>query len=529
MKFRSLMYREFRLSRKGIMLQFGLQLMWIALAWGMLLSLDASEIASEELSVMVDTVILMNALIGTMSLLMYENFKADINSGWLNYSYTLPIKPMEREAARFVRRYSAVFGGVLLSLCNAAAICAHMGKPFGANYIVWHFVVLAMMILSSLPNDFFILRARSGADMKKMQTVSGMTMMGLMIVMIIVFFKLSDVDLEKLAGVESLFKLPVFTADSLLWSVPLLLVMMAANFFVSYFSLRSAYAGAARPIKEIAETDSQKPQVVSEIKPDIKPDVKTDGATGLLYKELKQNRIVFIFAALTPILLTAFPFSFSAIEVMANGTGIEEMFETATNTIVRVLMCVCGIFVISGLMSEVFRGDDKKLWAYFVVSTPQGVKGFLYRKYVITLMMNLIYMAAGIFADNLLATVNYFATGTELTVSMSSLYASGVFLLLLVSAVDIPFTVRYGSKRGSIVKMTVMLAISAVGIAIYSLVPDDVREKITEFFASLFNGESNDALMLTVSILPYIAFAAFLYSHKIACGVFMKGVNEYDK
>ena len=503
--------------------------MWIALAWVMLLSLDANEVTSEELPVMVDTVILMNALIGTMSLLMYENFKADINSGWLNYSYALPIKPMERAAARFVRRYSAVFGGVLLSLCNAAAICAHMGKPFGANYIVWHFVVLAMMILSSLPNDFFILRARSGADMKKMQTVSGMTMMGLMVVMVIVIFKLSDVDLEKLAGVESLFKLPVFTADSLLWSVPLLLVMMAANFFVSYFSLRSAYAGAARPIKEIAETDPQKPQVVSEIKPDIKPDVKTDGATGLLYKELKQNRIVFIFATLTPILLTAFPFCFSAIEVMTNNAGVNELFETATNTIIRGLMCVCGIFVVSGLMSEVFRGDDKKLWAYFVVSTPQGVKGFLYRKYVVTVMINLVYMASGIFADNLLATMNYFATGNELMTSMSSLYILGVFFLMSVSSLDIPFTVRYGSKRGSIIKMIIMMSLCTVAVAAYSLMPEDIQEKVTQVLISLYNGEANDALMLITSLLPYIIFAAFLYSYKISCKIFMKGVNEYDK
>ncbi|MDE6032003.1 MAG: ABC-2 transporter permease, partial [Oscillospiraceae bacterium] len=177
----------------------------------------------------------------------------------------------------------------------------------------------------------------------------------------------------------------------------------------------------------------------------------------------------------------------------------------------------------------VFRGDDKKLWAYFVVSTPQGVKGFLYRKYVITVMMNLVYMASGIFADNLLATVNYFATGNELTTSMSSLYILGVFFLMSVSALDIPFTVRYGAKKGSIVKMIIMLSISTAAIMVYSLMPEAIQDKVTQVMIALYNGEANDALMLITSLLPYIILAAFLFSYKIACGVFMKGVNEYDK
>lgn len=528
MKFRSLMYREFRISRKFIMLQFGLLLAWMALVWGMILSMGANDLSAEEMLRMVDTIILMNALVGSMSLILYESFKADINSGWLTYSYTLPITPAERTAARLIRRLSVSLVSALISLCNAAAICAYTGKAFGANYIVWHIVVLAGVMLGSLPNDFFILRARSGEDIKKMQTVSGMVTMGLMIVMVAVIFIASGIDLKKLVKSDTLFDFPVFTAGAFVWAVPLLLAVIAASFFASYFSLRSAYPGSVKPERK-KESAEVKPQVVSEIRSDIKPGVKTDGATGLLYKELKQNRFILILAACTPILLTVFPFCFSAIDVLANNAGVNELFETATNTIIRVLMCVCGIFVVSGLMSEVFKGDDKKLWAYFVVSTPRGVKNFLYRKYVITVMMNLIYMVSGVFADNLLATVNYFATGNELTTSMSSLYILGVFFLMSVSALDIPFTVRYGSKKGSMVKMIIMLSISTAAIMAYSLMPEAIQDKVTQVMIALYNGEADDVLMLITSLLPYIIFAAFLFSYKIACGVFMKGVNEYDK
>lgn len=520
MKFRSLMYREFRLSRKFIILQFGLLLAWIALAWGMMLTMDSNDFTEEALPGTADTIIMMSAMVGSMSLLLYESFKSDINSGWLNYSYALPITPIERTAARFIRRLSVSLVSVLISLCNAAAICAHVGKPFGANYIVWHIVVLAFVMFGSLPNDFFILRARSGADMKKSQMTAGLWSVALMIVEVFIIFKASGVDLKKLAEEDTLFELPEFTAGALAWAVPLLLALMAASFFASYFSLRSAYPSSVKPEKKTEDAEIIEQPVAA---------VKNDGAKGLLYKELKQNKIIFIFAALTPILLTAFPFCFSAIEVIVGTTDIAGMFETATSTIIRVLMFVCGLFAVSGLMSEVFKGDDKKLWAYFVVSTPQGVKGFLYCKYVITLMMNLIYMVSGIFSDHLLATMNYFATGNELTTSMSTLYALGVFFLMSVSALDIPFTVRYGSKKGNMVKMIIMLSISTAAIMVYSLMPEAIQDKVTQVMIALYNGEANDALTLIMGFLPYIILAAFVFSYRIACGVFMKGVNEYDK
>lgn len=517
MKLRSLMFRELRLSRKSIILQFGLLLAWIALTWGMLLSLNANEITGEELSVTADIINIMTALIGAMSLLLDDVFKADINSGWLTYSYTLPITPFERTAARFIRRISVSLAGAALSLCNTAAICAYTGKNFGANHIVWHMVIFSAMILFSLPNNIIMLRVRSQSEMKKAHTSAGLAFTGLIIVMTFAIFIVSDVDLAKLAESDSLFQLPVFTFEAFVWSVPLLIAMTAASFFTAYHSFKLAYHTAAKSEKETAEiTQTALP-------------TKTDGATGLLYKELKQNRTVFILAVLVPILLTAFPFCFAIIKFISNSTDANGLFEAATNVIIRMLMCVCGIFAVSGLMSELFKGDDKKLWAYFIVSTPQGVKGFLYCKYVITIMMNLLYMISGIFADHLLATLNYFVTGEELTSSMQSFYISGVFILMAISAFDIPFTVRYGSKKGSIVKMIVMLLLCAAGVAVFSLLPDDIRKSIVELALSAFNGNANDALAVILSLLPYIALAMFLFSYKISCKVFMKGVNEYDK
>lgn len=528
-KFRSLMFREFRLSRKNIILQFGLLLAYIALTQAMLLSLGENDITGDELSGMVEVIILMNTYIGAMPLLMDEGFKADINSGWLIYSYALPIKPVERTAARFIRRLSVSLGSALLSLCNAAVICARMGKPFGVNYIVWNMVIFSAALLYSLLNNFFILRARNGDAMKKAQTNAGMASTALMIVMIAVIYKASGVSLVNLTESNRLFDLPVFDAKALVWAVPLLLAMMAACFFTAYLGFKSAYSNV--PDLKRAGSEKHESAAKTDAAEKALPAAKTNGAVGLLYKELKQNRLVFILTAAAPILLTAFPFCFSAIGVITGGTSVEEMFETTTNVYIRALMCATGLFVAAGLMSELFSGDDRKLWAYFIVSTPGGVKGFLYRKYVVTLMLNLIYMISGILAEHLLMTVNYFVTGKELTTSMQPFYLSGVFVLMAISTLDIPFMVRYGSKKGSIVKMIVMLLICTAAIAAFNLLSEDIKERLVNALVSFFNGGENNMLVLTMilSFFPYITFAAYLLSYRITCGVFMKGVNEYDK
>lgn len=515
MKFQSLIYREFRVSRKSILLQAALLLVWLAGAWGLLVSIGANDLGADEQYMVSHTIMIVTALIAAMSLLVDESFKSDVRSGWLSYSYTLPITPFERAAAKFALRLSVILSFTLISLGNAAAICVYIHEPFNANYIVWHLVILTAVFGLSLPNDLFLLRARNNAELKKMQNVSGMAMAGLMIAAVVIILKANGIGLQDLAADDLSIQFPVFTAAAFLWAVPLLLAVMAVSFFAVYHNLRFAYQGAEKP-----ESKTEPPQAVS---------ITQSGVSGLFYKELRQNRLVLILAALAPIILTAFPFCFTAIGAAAGSVGVDEIFETAADPLVRMLMFVTGFFIVCALMSEAFHGDDKKLWAYFIVSTPQGTKGYLYRKYGIVLMINLIYMVSGIFADELLATVNYFVTGKELTVSISSFYLIGVFLSMFVIALDIPFTVRYGLKKGSMVKMTALLSICAAAVVTFTLLPDKKKLAAVELITSLFNGNVYDLLMLILSLFPYLAFAAFLFSYKISCGMFMKGVNDYDK
>lgn len=512
-KFRSLLFREFRLARKIIIMTACVLLGFTALLWVSLFSAAGitDNIPADSLSAMI-------ALFAATPLLLDDTHISDVKYGWAVYSYALPIAPFERAAARFVRRLALCGGSSLFCLANSAAICAYFGKAFKANYSVLYVLIFSAVMLTVLPNDFFVLKARNAGDIKKMQTAAGMTSLGIMTVLILAVLKANGIGLQALTDDEAVIALPEFTATALLWAVPLLLLLIAADFFVSYQSLRSAYPNApkAKAKRDIAEAKAVLPEKYGEV-------------TGMLYKELKQNRLMLILTAVLPVLLTAFPFCFTAIGVITSSQTVEDMFEMATNGIIRGLMLVIGIFTVSGIMSEVFNGDDKKLWAYFVVSSPKGVKGYMYSKYVLTFMMNFLYMVSWMFADNLLSTVNYFVTGKELETAFTQFYLMEVFLLMMINAIDIPFTVRYGSKRGSLVKMTVMLTLCTAAVAVFSFLPDGAREKLLDLASAVLNGEANGILMLVLSLYPYIAFGAFLYSYKISCRLFLKGADGYDK
>lgn len=513
-KFRSLLFREFRLARKIVIMTACVLLGFTALLWVSLFSAAGltDDIPADSLSAML-------ALFAATPLLLDDTHISDVKYGWAVYSYALPITPFERAAARLVRRLALCGGSCLFCLANSAAICAYFGKAFKANYSVWYVLIFSAVMLTVLPNDFFVLKARNAGDIKKMQTAAGMASLAAMAVLIIAFFKANGIGLQALTDDEAVIALPEFTATALLWAVPLLLLLIAADFFVSYQSLRSAYPNAAK-VKIKRDVSAEAKAVLPE---------KYGEVTGMLYKELKQNRLMLILTAILPVLLTAFPFCFTAIGVITSSQTVEDMFEMATNGIIRGLMLVIGIFTVSGIMSEVFNGDDKKLWAYFVVSSPKGVKGYMYSKYILTLMMNFLYMASWMFADNLLSTVNYFVTGKELETAFTQFYLMEVFLILMISAIDIPFTVRYGSKRGSLVKMTVMLTLCTAAVAVFSFLPDGAREKLLDLASAVLNGEADGILMLVLSLYPYIAFGAFLYSYKVSCKLFLKGADEYDK
>ena len=81
------------------------------------------------------------------------------------------------------------------------------------------------------------------------------------------------------------------------------------------------------------------------------------------------------------------------------------------------------------------------------------------------------------------------------------LYVAVFFLLLLLSALDIPFIVRYGAKKGSIIKLIYMLSLAILFTVIFAMVlPETIRDRLIQKAIDLYHGQVSTGLLLAVGL-----------------------------
>lgn len=525
-KLRALLFREWRLNRKAQLLQLLLTLLYAGMMWAACLSTmygDSLEDPADRaitLRGMIQLPALMLALLsGCLGLSMDLTLKSDLESGWLRYSYALPITPRDRVLARMLRSAVATGIGTVFSLLNIAGLCALADQPFEAGYVVMQVAVVALVLLMTVLNDCFILGARSPEHLKKRTNQSGLALTGVGLLAALWFYKFGGERFlsrwQDPDGVIDLMQL--FSLRRLLWLLPLTLVLIACHYGVMYWRLRCAEGtslGSSR-------TKASKPEDRS---------IRIQGHfTGFFYKELRQNRqgillVVLLPAALQVLIALMLLFvELTSPEFLSNG-----VIAILTNSLVRCIGTAIAAFCVSGMLTGVFLGDDKKLWGYFVVSTPAGIRGAMYSKYLLLALMNVLYLAAWYVTDCCLATLRYFAVGEEAP-SLLGLYVAVFFLLLLLSALDIPFIVRYGAKRGSIIKLIYMLSLAILFTVIFAMVlPETIRDRLIQKAIDLYHGQVSTGMLLAVGLYPWGALTAYCLSYKLSCKLFLKGVNRYD-
>lgn len=94
---------------------------------------------------------------------------------------------------------------------------------------------------------------------------------------------------------------------------------------------------------------------------------------------------------------------------------------------------------------------------------------------------------------------------------------------IILCALDIPFTIRFGDKKGSSVKAIISVLLVIMFIIIFLIDPVALTDILNNF---LFNGEMPPFMGW---ILPVISIASFVVSAMISSKLYMKGVEQYYK
>lgn len=233
--------------------------------------------------------------------------------------------------------------------------------------------------------------------------------------------------------------------------------------------------------------------------------------TGLVYKEWKQNRwfiLAMILCGSAPLLAL----------LLMYGQDIDK-----NDTALRIIGMIAGFLTAGALQMLVLRGDDRKLWAYWVTSTADGYKGFLRVKYEMIFGMIVLFMFTVQFMD-----MGYCAAAADLgksdAVQISGIALPLCFVQILLRAIDIPFVYRFGSKKGSFIKL-ICMATAAIILLAFLILNTERFDTFMDMFKKVINVQNN-SLMLSVGLT--VCLALYYLSYRITCRLYLKGVEQYD-
>ena len=242
--------------------------------------------------------------------------------------------------------------------------------------------------------------------------------------------------------------------------------------------------------------------------------------TGLIYKEWRQNRLYIILTAVCGVLAILVPIPM----ILLDGKGLQPL-AGEQGMIVRAVTLLLGFFGTGALQNLALRGDDRKAWSVFIVSSPELAEGFLRIKYEMLFAMSVVMMSACLFFEQLLSAIVFDVTGKELT-NISGMYMTLVFLQLLLRAIDLPFIIRFGDKRGGMIKMIAIVLLFIALTVVIMINPDDMVVKLDNWIENGFDG---DIFPFVIGIFPFAAIGAYFLSYRISCRIYMKGAEQYDK
>ena len=243
--------------------------------------------------------------------------------------------------------------------------------------------------------------------------------------------------------------------------------------------------------------------------------------TGLLYKIIRTNRGKMLgFFAGCMIYPTAFAILFRSPK---NTEDLE-----GEVTLLMWGLCAFITFLIGGVFQDsIFNDDERKKWAYFVTSTPTGIKGQIGSKYLIALLWSMLTVT-------MLILLNNFAMdGNEELADGTVVFIGFFYIQLIMRSIEFPLMARFGSKIGKSMKIIIIGVIAFITF-VYVLFGDTSPfENLDNFWDNIFKAmadpEKMKKAMLWFSILTAAVIPIYYLSYRLAVKWYLKGVESYEK
>ena len=173
-------------------------------------------------------------------------FKADMDAGWLRYSYALPMSAAKKALTRMLVKLLFIVVGMLVTVAGAAVVCAMNGTSLELKTILTFVLILDIFLLYDMVQQMFILRATDADEFKRNKFLGGVA--GVIAVVLVTEFLPIDISgLEEamelipemkspaeMAELGALFEIPEIIGYL---GIPFMLVILGVGFFASWKAL----------------------------------------------------------------------------------------------------------------------------------------------------------------------------------------------------------------------------------------------------------------------------------------------------
>lgn len=241
---------------------------------------------------------------------------------------------------------------------------------------------------------------------------------------------------------------------------------------------------------------------------------------GYLYKEWKQNRMLFLLTAVIAIEQVFLPIQMFMVDSKTISREVFLNFYVQGGDGVRMLVTILAAFCVLAVQELLFRNDDMKAWGLFVASNPKGIKGYILTKYSVAAAMSMCFFILSAGFDYIFTKIANVIGGIGLSPRTEFLWILTLIMLLL-SAVEMPFVIRFGMKLGNTIKLIIFIALFILGVVLLITNPFGMVDAVFAIFAGK---EIPFSLRWG---LPVISFGTFFLSGWLACRMYIKGVFQY--
>ncbi len=248
---------------------------------------------------------------------------------------------------------------------------------------------------------------------------------------------------------------------------------------------------------------------------------------GFLYRDLRIMKTLLVI-----VLVTCLPMLIFMPIMGALNWSIEELSDSMEYNLPCMIGYAMIMFFAYIFQSELHKTDEKCLPIYFAVSSPAGVNGYVKSKYISCFIIGFAALNICLITDSIACSILEHRTELIPT-SFQGLYTGFFMLTLFLNAIEIPFIVRFGYKKGVNLKAGLfVLLIVAVGI--YFLFGDismfGSMEDFMQFLIDVLNGTRGGTTLVAVSALTPIAVGVlYCLSYKLSCKLYLKGVEQLEQ